>query len=83
MLPPIDCRPGRSRLKLQFQWPHYHSLSCCSGAHCLRIPVGGAREDSMSVVLTVSVVAAALVLLPVSGLILLMRNFDRIYDGLE
>jgi hypothetical protein len=37
----------------------------------------------MSVVLTVSVVAAALVLLPVSGLILLMRKFDRIHDGLE
>jgi hypothetical protein len=37
----------------------------------------------MSVVLTVSVVAAALVLLPVGGLILLMRKFDRIYDGLE
>jgi hypothetical protein len=37
----------------------------------------------MSVVLTVSVVAAMLVLLPMNGLILLMREFDPIYDGLE
>jgi hypothetical protein len=37
----------------------------------------------MGVFFIVSVVAAALVLLPVSGLILLMRKFDRIYDGLE
>ena len=44
---------------------------------------GGAREDSMGVVLTVSVVAATLVLLPVGGLILLRRKFDPIYDGLE
>jgi hypothetical protein len=37
----------------------------------------------MSVVFIVSVVAATLVLLPVGGLILLRRKFDRIYDGLE
>jgi hypothetical protein len=37
----------------------------------------------MSVVLTVSIVAATLVLLPVGGLLLLRRKFDRIYDGLE
>jgi hypothetical protein len=37
----------------------------------------------MGAVLTVSVVAARLVLLPAGGLILLRRKFDRTYDGLE
>jgi hypothetical protein len=37
----------------------------------------------MSVVTILGVVAAALVLLSVGGVFLLMRKFDRIYDGLE
>ena len=45
--------------------------------------VGGAREDSMSVITIMSVVAAAFVLLSLGSAVLLMRKFDRIYDGLE
>ena len=37
----------------------------------------------MGVVFIVSLLAATLVLLPVGGLVLLRRKFDRIYDGLE
>jgi hypothetical protein len=55
-------------------------------AHWLRIAIGGgasAGEAAMSVVTILGVVAAALVLLSVGGVFLLMRKFDRIYDGLE
>ena len=43
----------------------------------------GRSEDSMSVVAILSVVGAAFVLLSLGGLAVLMRKFNRIYDGLE